>query len=382
VQNNFISRKKLGILGGGQLGRMLIREAMRYPLDIYVLDPDKDAPCKNYAQYFEVGNFADYDTVLNFGRKTDVLTIEIEHVNVVALKQLEKEGISVCPQAGVIEMIQDKGLQKQFYAKHNIPTADFRLINNPQDLHQLDDNWFPAFLKSRKLGYDGKGVLAIHSKKDFHKAFDAPSVLEIAVKIKTELAVIVAVGKNGEIKSYPPVDMAFNEKANLVEYLFVPSRIDSKKLEEARIIAEKVARLIGIIGLLAVELFIDTDDRILVNEIAPRTHNSGHHTFEANITSQFEQHMRAVCGFPLGETSAISAAVMVNLLGEEGYTGEAVYLGLEEIMQMEGVYLHLYGKKITKPFRKMGHATIIDKDLNAAIQKAERIKSVFKIISK
>jgi 5-(carboxyamino)imidazole ribonucleotide synthase len=382
VQNNFISRKKLGILGGGQLGRMLIREAMRYPLDIYVLDPDKDAPCKNYAQYFEVGSFADYETVLNFGRKTEVLTIEIEHVNVEALKQLEKEGIEVFPQAAVIEMIQDKGLQKQFYAKHNIPTADFRLINKASELNQLEDNWFPAFLKSRTLGYDGKGVVAIHSKKDFHKAFDAPSVLEIAVKIKTELSVIVAVGKHGEIKSYPAVDMAFNEKANLVEYLFVPSRIEPKKLEEAKNIAEKVALLSGIRGLLAVELFIDNDDRILVNEIAPRTHNSGHHTFEANVTSQFEQHMRAVCGFPLGETTARSAAVMVNLLGEEGYSGEAVYQGLEDIMQMEGVYLHLYGKKITKPFRKMGHATIIDKDLNTAIHKAEKVKSVFKIISK
>jgi 5-(carboxyamino)imidazole ribonucleotide synthase len=372
---------KLGILGGGQLGRMLIREAMRYPIEVHVLDPDPEAPCNKLADFFVCGSFSDYQTVLDFGRNVDVLTIEIEHVNVEALYHLQENGVGVFPQAHVIEMVQDKGLQKQFYHDHNIPTSPFCFIENPKELEQLDENWFPSFLKLRKMGYDGKGVISLKHKADITKAFDAPSILEKAVEIVTELSVIVAVGQDGMIKSFPLVDMEFNAEANLVEYLFVPSRLDAAIIKEAVSIAESVAQKCGIIGILAVEMFLDKEGKILVNEIAPRAHNSGHHTFEACITSQFEQLLRAVCGYPLGDTALRSPAVMVNLLGEPGFSGSAAYEGMDEILKLEGVYLHLYGKKISKPFRKMGHATILASTLEDAIEKAKFVKQHFKIIS-
>lgn len=372
---------KLGILGGGQLGRMMIREAIRYPIEIHVLDPDPQAPCAHLCDRFTCGSFADFDTVLQFGRQVDVLTIEIEHVNIEALKQLAKEGIRVFPQAEVIALIQDKGLQKEFYAQHQIPTSAYLLIDQKEALSRLDDTWFPAFLKMRKMGYDGKGVMAIQSAKDWEKAFDVPMVLEKAVDLETELAVIVAVSHDGDIRSFPPVDMAFNAQANLVEFLYVPSRLPAKVLDEAVSIAERVARELGIIGLLAVEMFLDKSGNLMVNEIAPRAHNSGHHTFEACETSQFEQLLRAVCGLPLGSTRLKTPAVMVNLLGEAGHQGEAAYSGIQEVMQMDGVHLHLYGKKITKPYRKMGHATITDISLESAIEKAKQVKTTFKIIA-
>ncbi|MFN4124157.1 MAG: 5-(carboxyamino)imidazole ribonucleotide synthase [Flavobacteriales bacterium] len=372
---------KLGILGGGQLGRMMIREAIRYPIEIHVLDPDPQAPCAHLCDFFTCGSFADYDTVLQFGRQVDVLTIEIEHVNVEALMQLSDEGIKIFPQADVIALIQDKGLQKEFYTQHQIPTSPYLLIEHKKSLQTLDDSWFPAFLKMRKMGYDGKGVMAVQSAKDWEKAFDVPMVLEKAVDLETELAVIVAVSHDGEIRSYPPVDMAFNAQANLVEFLYVPSRLPTKVLDEAVSIAERVARELGIIGLLAVEMFLDKSGNLMVNEIAPRAHNSGHHTFEACETSQFEQLLRAVCGLPLGATQLKTPAVMVNLLGEEGHQGEAAYAHLHEIMRLEGVHLHLYGKKITKPYRKMGHATITDASLDKAIEKARYVKNTLKIIT-
>lgn len=373
---------KLGILGGGQLGRMMIREAMRYPIETYVLDPDPQAPCAHLCDRFVCGNFADYNTVLQFGRQVDVLTIEIEHVNVEALKQLSNEGIKVFPQAEVIALIQDKGLQKEFYAQHQIPTSPYLLIDDKETLRNIDESRFPAFLKMRKMGYDGKGVMAIQSAKDWEKAFDVAMVLEKTVDMETELAVIVAVAHDGEIRSFPPVDMAFNDQANLVEFLYVPSRLPDHVLDEAIAIAERVAKALGIVGLLAVEMFLDKSGNLLVNEIAPRAHNSGHHTFEACETSQFEQLLRAVCGLPLGSTKLKTPAVMVNLLGEAGYQGEAAYSGIQEVMRMDGVYLHLYGKKITKPYRKMGHATITNESLDSAMEMAKQVKNTFKIIAK
>lgn len=373
---------KLGILGGGQLGRMMIREAMRYPIETYVLDPDPQAPCAHLCDRFVCGNFADYNTVLQFGRQVDVVTIEIEHVNVEALKQLSNEGIKVFPQAEVIALIQDKGLQKEFYAQHQIPTSPYLLIDDKETLRNIDESRFPAFLKMRKMGYDGKGVMAIQSAKDWEKAFDVAMVLEKTVDMETELAVIVAVAHDGEIRSFPPVDMAFNDQANLVEFLYVPSRLPDHVLDEAIAIAERVAKALGIVGLLAVEMFLDKSGNLLVNEIAPRAHNSGHHTFEACETSQFEQLLRAVCGLPLGSTKLKTPAVMVNLLGEAGYQGEAAYSGIQEVMRMDGVYLHLYGKKITKPYRKMGHATITNESLDSAMEMAKQVKNTFKIIAK
>jgi 5-(carboxyamino)imidazole ribonucleotide synthase len=382
VNERSTSLIKLGILGGGQLGRMMIREAMRYPIETYVLDPDPQAPCAHLCDRFVCGNFADYNTVLQFGRQVDVLTIEIEHVNVEALKQLSNEGIKVFPQAEVIALIQDKGLQKEFYAQHQIPTSPYLLIDDKETLRNIDESRFPAFLKMRKMGYDGKGVMAIQSAKDWEKAFDVAMVLEKTVDMETELAVIVAVAHDGEIRSFPPVDMAFNDQANLVEFLYVPSRLPDHVLDEAIAIAERVAKALGIVGLLAVEMFLDKSGNLLVNEIAPRAHNSGHHTFEACETSQFEQLLRAVCGLPLGSTKLKTPAVMVNLLGEAGYQGEAAYSGIQEVMRMDGVYLHLYGKKITKPYRKMGHATITNESLDSAMEMAKQVKNTFKIIAK
>lgn len=373
----FDSNFTLGILGGGQLGRMFIQEAASYNVNIAVLDPQKDAPCAAIASQFVVGDFNDYETVLQFGKNKDLITIEIEHVNVEALKILESQGVKIYPQPQVIELVQDKGLQKQFYLDHEIPTAPFKLIGSKKEITD-----FPIVQKLRKGGYDGKGVNVLVDAEDLKDSFDGPCVLEELIDIEKELSVIVARNANGEVKTFPAVELAYNDKANLVEFLFSPANIAKSKKAEARDLATEVAEKLDIVGLLAVEMFLTKSGELLVNEIAPRTHNSGHHTIEANFTSQFEQHLRAILNMPLGKTEIMIPAVMVNILGEPGHVGKATYQGLNTILKTPGVHLHLYGKTNTKPYRKMGHVTIINEDLNTAKSMARRIKNNFKVLSK
>lgn len=372
------SGKKLAILGGGQLGRMLIQEAINWNGNIAVLDPDPNAPCKDLVAEFTCGKLTDYDTVMHFAADADVVTIEIEHVNVDALEALEKQGKKVFPQPHILRMIQDKGLQKQFYREHGIPTAPFELVGNKEEIHQHRSS-FPFMQKLRKGGYDGKGVTPLRDDNDLNTAFDAPSVLEKFVNFKKEISVIVARNEKGDIKSFPVVDMEFNPEANLVEFLFSPADVSADVEQKAQQIAIQVADKLGITGLLAVEMFLTQEDEVLVNEIAPRPHNSGHQTIEGNYTSQYEQHLRAIFNLPLGSTDIIQPSVMVNLLGEKGYEGQARYEGIEECLSMEGVYVHLYGKKITKPFRKMGHVTVLHPDLELAKAKAYHVKNTLKV---
>jgi len=375
-----ISDLKLGVLGGGQLGRMLIQEAINYNVTTLILDPDTDAPCKHIANYFECGSITDFDTVYNFGKKADVITIEIEKVNIEALEQLEKEGKQVYPQARVIRLIQDKGVQKQFFKENNIPTAPFQLVNTKEDIRNSHFA-FPYILKQRRDGYDGKGVMKINNIAEVENAFDAPCLIEELVDFEKEIAVIVARNANGDLKTFPMVEMEFNPEANLVEFLISPSTYPEALQQRAETIAKNIATSLNVTGLLAVEMFVTKDGNILVNELAPRPHNSGHHTIEGNYVSQFDQHLRSVFNLPLGDTRSISNAVMINLLGEKGHDGVAKYSGLEKIMAIEGVYVHLYGKKYTKPFRKMGHITIVDQNREAAVEKANYIKNTLKVIS-
>jgi 5-(carboxyamino)imidazole ribonucleotide synthase len=375
-----ISDLKLGILGGGQLGRMMIQEAINYNVTTLVLDPDADAPCKHICNHFTHGSISDYDSVYNFGKKADIITIEIEKVNIEALEQLEKEGKLVFPQARVIRLIQDKGVQKQFFKENDIPTAPFQLVSSKKEL--VNPNFpFPYMLKQRKDGYDGKGVMKMESLADIDAAFDSPSLIEELVNFEKEVAIIVARNSDGDLKTFPMVEMEFNAEANLVEFLISPSTYPEDLQLKAEAIAKNVALALNITGILAVEMFITKDGNILVNELAPRPHNSGHHSIEGNFVSQFEQHLRAIYNLPLGDTRSRSNAVMINLLGEKGHEGVAVYEGLEKIMALDGVYVHLYGKKYTKPFRKMGHVTIVDQNREQAIEKANLVKNTLKVIS-
>ena len=359
---------------------MLIQAGMNFNLHFSILDPDKNAPCKFLADRFQNGSLMDFKTVYEFGKKVDLLTIEIEHVNTDALEKLEKEGVKVCPQPKIIKTIQDKGLQKLFYQKNKIPTSEFRLIDSKADI-AFTKELIPFFQKIRKGGYDGRGVQSIRSKKDFASAFDQPSVLEKEVDIRKELSVIVARSKKGEIRTYPAVELDFHPEANLVEYLYSPARISSGIEKKAEQIAHKVAESLKIVGLLAVEMFLTKDGKILVNEIAPRVHNSGHHSIEANVTSQFEQHLRAILNLPLGSPAMKMPAVMVNLLGEPGHEGVAKYKGLEKVLGKDGVGVHLYGKRFTRPFRKMGHVTVVDNNLKTAKEKAKFVKKNLSVIS-
>lgn len=376
----FYGDLKLGILGGGQLGRMLIQQAINYNVTVKILDPDREAPCRKLCDEFTVGSLGDYETVYNFGKTVDLLTIEIEKVNVDALEQLEKEGVLVYPQSRVIRLIQDKGLQKQFFKENDIPTADFQIIASPQQLQQSLIP-FPYIQKLRKDGYDGKGVYKVIDDSYLAGAFKEPSLIEQWIDFEKEIAVIVARNENGEISTFPMVEMEFNPKANLVEFLIAPSTLPFEVQQKAEQIAKKIADSLRIVGLLAVEMFLDKQGRILVNELAPRPHNSGHQTIEGNVVSQFEQHLRAIFNQPLGDTACLNNAIMVNVLGEAGYEGPAVYQGIEKVLKMPGVYVHLYGKALTKPFRKMGHVTIVDADREKAIEKAKFVQKTLKVIS-
>ncbi|WP_295712962.1 5-(carboxyamino)imidazole ribonucleotide synthase [Mucilaginibacter sp.] len=376
----FYGDLKLGILGGGQLGRMLIQQAINYNVTVKILDPDREAPCRKLCDEFTVGSLGDYETVYNFGKTVDLLTIEIEKVNVDALEQLEKEGVMVYPQSRIIRLIQDKGLQKQFFKENDIPTADFQIISSPQQLQQSYIP-FPYIQKLRRDGYDGKGVYKALDATYLDKAFKEPSLIEKWIDFEKEIGVIVARNENGEVSAFPLVEMEFNPEANLVEFLISPSTLPFEIHQQAEQIAKKIAESLKIVGLLAVEMFLDKHGKILVNELAPRPHNSGHQTIEGNVVSQFEQHLRAIFNQPLGDTACLNNAIMVNVLGETGYEGPAIYQGIEKVMKVPGVYIHLYGKALTKPFRKMGHVTIVDIDREKAIEKARFVQKTLKVIS-
>ncbi|UKN01754.1 5-(carboxyamino)imidazole ribonucleotide synthase [Paracrocinitomix mangrovi] len=376
---SFSTQLKIGILGGGQLGRMIYQEAINLGIDLYFLDA-ADSPCSFISPNFKTGTITNYDDVYNFGKDKDVITIEIENVNVEALFKLKEEGVAIFPEPEAIQLIQDKGLQKQFYQEIGVPTAPFKLIDSKIELHDYAD--FPVMQKMRKGGYDGKGVQVLRSSSDIEIAFEVPSVLENFVDLDKELSVIVARDVNGNTKSFPVVEQEFNAEANLVEFLFSPADIDKNIETKAQEIAEKIIRSLNMTGLLAVEFFLSKSGELFVNEIAPRPHNSGHQTIEGNYTSQFEQHLRSISGLPLGETAITLPSVMVNLLGEKGSAGEAEYLGIEEILSWKGVNVHVYGKKTSKPFRKMGHITVVDESLEEAKNRALKVKETIKVVGK
>ncbi|CAM1346283.1 5-(carboxyamino)imidazole ribonucleotide synthase [Tenacibaculum crassostreae] len=385
MKNYFSSSFKLGVLGGGQLGRMLLTETQK--LDIYtvILDGNSEAPCAQICNEFHQGDLLDFDTVYNFGKQVDLLTIEIENVNIDALDKLEAEGLTIYPKPKNLRIIQNKAAQKKFYKDHDIPTAPFNHYAYLEELkHSYENNIinFPFVWKSARFGYDGNGVKIVRSIEDLESLPTGECITEQLIPFKNELAVIVARNKQGEIKTYPVVEMEFHPEANQVEYVICPARIDEAVAKKAREVALKVADAFDFVGLLAVEMFQTENNEILVNEVAPRTHNSGHYSIEASYTNQFEQHLRSILNLPLGNTESKVAGIMVNLVGAEGYTGEVVYKNIEEILKVDGVTPHIYGKKTTKPFRKMGHVTIVNEDINEARKVAQQVKETIKVIAK
>lgn len=379
MASKFYQHYKVGVLGGGQLGRMLIQAGIDLNINFSILDPDPHAPCSQLAP-FTCGKLTDFDTVMSFGEKCDLITIEIENVNTAALTELVKKGKKVFPQPEIIELIQDKRTQKQFYKSKGIPTADFILTESRDDVRK-NAHLLPAVHKLGKEGYDGRGVQMIRTGRDVEKAFEAPGVLEKLIDFDKEIAVIVSRNESNQLSSFPPVEMVFHPEAHLVEYLFAPADITSAVASKAEALAKKVISELNMVGLLAVEMFVTKNGEVLVNEIAPRPHNSGHHTIEANVTSQYEQHLRAILNVEPGTTNTVLPAAMVNLLGEEGYSGDAVYKGLEDVLKVSGAHVHLYGKKITKPFRKMGHVTIVDPSIESLKKKITFVKDTLKVIA-
>ena len=385
MQDFFSSDFTLGILGGGQLGKMLLYETRKYDIATKVLDPSIDAPSRMASNQFEQGDLLDFDTVYNFGKDVDVLTFEIEAINVAALAKLESEGKKVYPSAKTLEKIQNKGIQKVFYAQNNIPTAPFKQFACVEDLItsvETKETSIPFVWKCTEGGYDGQGVSIIRTQADLKNLPDTECIAEELVDFKNELAVIVVRNPSGEVKTYPVVEMEFHPEANQVEYVICPARIDADVRKKAREIATKVSETFEHVGILAIEMFQTQNDEILVNEVAPRTHNSGHFSIEASYTNQFEQHLRSVLDLPLGNTDSKAAGVMVNLVGAEGHTGEVSYQNIEKIMALPGVTPHIYGKRETRPFRKMGHVTIINQNIDEARKIAEEVKKTIQVISK
>lgn len=381
----FSSQHKVGILGGGQLGKMLLYTTRKFDIQTYVLDSNPEAPSKIACDAFFVGDLMDYETVFEFGKKVDTLTIEIENVNVSALRALEHEGVNVYPAADTLAIIQNKAKQKLFYSEHGLPTASFTRYTNSEELTTAIENeaqTLPFVWKSAQFGYDGKGVKVIRTLSDIKALPNVECIAEDLVPFKKELAVTVARSPQGEIRAYPVVEMEFHPEANQVEYVLCPARISNAIEKKAERVALNTAAAFKHVGLLAVELFLTQDDNILINEVAPRPHNSGHQTIEASYTSQFEQHIRAVLNLPLGETRNKVSGVMVNLVGAEGYNGAVVYQNIEKILELEGVTPHIYGKKETRPFRKMGHVTIVHSEIDKAREIAQQVKETIKVISK
>ncbi|RNL69986.1 5-(carboxyamino)imidazole ribonucleotide synthase [Sinomicrobium pectinilyticum] len=380
----FSSDFKLGILGGGQLGKMLLYETRKYDIFTRVMDPGEDAPCRIACNEFVKGDLMDFDAVYRFGKKVDVLTFEIENVNVSALERLEKEGVKVYPSPATLKTIQNKAKQKLFYVDHNIPTAPFtRFAYTSEILTSLKNESirFPFVWKSAQFGYDGRGVKVIRTYSDLDDLPNVECITEEMIPFKNELAVIVCRSTEGQVTTYPVVEMEFHPTANQVEYVVCPARIDAKVAEKAQLVALRVSEAYKHVGLLAVEMFQTQNNDILVNEVAPRPHNSGHYSIEASYTNQFEQHLRAILGLPLGSTTSKVGGIMVNLTGEEGYTGKVKYRNMEDIMKLDGVTPHIYGKKETRPFRKMGHVTIVNKDIDKAREIAEKVKNTIKVVS-
>ena len=383
--NYFSSDFKLGILGGGQLGKMMLYSTRKFDIQTYVLDPNDEAPCKIACNTFIQGDLMDFDTVYNFGKQVDVLTFEIENVNVDALEKLEKDGIKVFPSSKNLRVIQNKAKQKLFYLDHNLPTSEFSRFAYASEIEDAVLNGglhFPFVWKSAQFGYDGNGVKVVRNLNDLKGLPAGECIAEELIDFKNELAVIVARTPDGDVKTYPVVEMEFHPEANQVEYVICPARISDEVAKKAQDIALKVSQAFNHVGLLAVEMFQTKNDEILINEVAPRPHNSGHQTIEASYTSQFEQHIRAILNLPLGKTDSKVGGIMVNLVGAEGYTGDVLYENIADIMKMEGVTPHIYGKKQTRPFRKMGHVTIVNENLNTARKIAEDVKKTIKVISK
>lgn len=384
MQNVHSEDLVLHILGGGQLGKMLIEAASDWNIRCHVLDPDPDCSCSRLAWQFTCGSFKDYDTVMAFCADAHYITIEIEHVNTDALRELKAMGKKVFPDPEMLETIKDKGKQKVFYNSHQIPTSPFTLYNEAEALRRAvesGERTIPFVQKTCAAGYDGKGVHVVRSRADLDNLLPGESLAEDLIPFRKELAVIVARGSDGHTKAFPAVEMEFHPTANLVEFLLSPAHIEPAEEEKARNLAIRIIEAMDLTGILAVEMFLTEEGEILVNEVAPRPHNSGHHTIEANVTSQYQQLLRSIFGLPLGSTSLTTTSMMVNLLGEDGFTGEAVYEGMKDCLAIEGVYVHLYGKKITKPFRKMGHVTIVDNDVSGAREKANFVKDNLKIIA-
>ncbi|MFT7350585.1 MAG: 5-(carboxyamino)imidazole ribonucleotide synthase [Flavobacterium sp.] len=382
--NYFSSDFKLGILGGGQLGKMLLTVTRKFDIHTLVLDPSKEAPSQFGCNAFYKGSLMDFDTVYKFGKMVKLLTIEIENVNLDALDKLEEEGIAVFPSPKTLRLIQNKGKQKDFYVKNNIPTSKhlrFIGLNDLKNSLEKDELEFPFVWKCAQFGYDGNGVKVCRSALDLVKLPDVECIAEDIIPFKNELAVIVVRSVSGEVKTYPVVEMEFHPEANQVEYVICPARIEGKVAQKAINVALKVSESFNHVGLLAVEMFQTEDDEILVNEVAPRPHNSGHYSIEASYTSQFENHLRAILNLPLGNTASKVAGIMVNLVGEEGFEGQVLYKNIEKIMAIDGVTPHIYGKKETRPFRKMGHVTIVNEDMVAARKIAEEVKNSIRVIS-
>jgi len=372
---------KIGILGGGQLGRMLLQAAANYPVETFVLENDDDCPAAHLCHHFVNGDIKNFDAVYAFGKNLDALTIEIENVNIDALEKLESEGKKIYPKPAVLKTIKNKILQKEYYKKFEIPTSDFVITQSLADLQKHEDR-LPAVHKVGEGGYDGRGVQLLRSKEDLQAGFDAPSVMEKMVNIDKEIAQMVAINEKGETALYPPVEMIFDPMLNLLDYQLCPANLDQKTLWKIEAIALSVVRNFKSPGLFAVELFVDRNGDVLVNETAPRVHNSGHHSIEAHYSSQFDMLWRVMLGYPLGNTAAILPSIMVNIIGAEGYSGEADYEGLEEVLKIDNAFVHLYGKKQTKPGRKMGHVTVISKEKQDLLHKANKIKRTLIVKSK
>ncbi|MFQ3296858.1 MAG: 5-(carboxyamino)imidazole ribonucleotide synthase [Polaribacter sp.] len=385
MKNYYSSDFKLGILGGGQLGRMLLAETQKFDIHTAILESNKNAPCAEICNTFVVGDLLDFDAVYNFGKTVDLLTIEIENINLDALDKLEEEGLTIYPKPKDLRIIQSKARQKNFYIDHQIPTAEFSHYAYLEELkHSFENNIinFPFVWKAARFGYDGNGVKIVRNIEDLESLPNVECITEKLIPFKNELAVIVARNAAGEVKTYPAVEMEFHPEANQVEYVICPARIAAKVAEKAKEVALKVVSDLDFVGLLAVEMFQTTDDKILVNEVAPRPHNSGHYSIEASYTNQFEQHLRSVLNLPLGNTASKVAGIMVNLVGEESFSGDVIYENIAEILKIDGVTPHIYGKKETRPFRKMGHVTIVNADIDTAREIAQKVKETIRVISK
>ncbi|MEP6512873.1 MAG: 5-(carboxyamino)imidazole ribonucleotide synthase [Parafilimonas sp.] len=371
---------KVGILGGGQLGRMLLQASANYIVETYVLENDAECSAAHLCHHFIKGDIRDFETVYNFGKQLDALTIEIESVNVEALERLEDEGVKVYPNPSAIKIIRNKILQKEFYQQHQIPTSDFIITHNISELKK-HENFLPAVHKIGEGGYDGRGVQLLKDASEINKGFDAPSVLEKLVRIKKEIALIVAINAQGETAIYPPAEMVVDPVLNLLDYQISPAGISEGVLHKAETIALKLVKAFKTSGLFAVEMFIDENDEVLVNETAPRVHNSGHHTMEANYCSQYDMLWRIMLNYPLGNAKSIMPSCIVNLIGAQGFSGIAKYEGLDKVLKMKNAFVHLYGKKITKPGRKMGHVTILGNERLQLIEDAHKIKRTLRVCS-